>query len=241
MDPENFTTGVLAGLGPEQNLDSDGDMGVYIPFVTNDQEETEPIEIVFIEEALPLQFLSFGADFDEAEKHVEVNWLTASEVNNDFFIVERAFENGEFIEIDRVLSAPSKSGNGNYDLIDKNIDKSGTYLYRIKQIDNDGLSTSTDIISVDVFIPVGETFIELSPNPSNGEISLKISSDLEIDYRIELYNRVGQLMIDPFSIAKRSKAPTNYTMDLTRFTPGVYILKIQEQNEIYLKRIVIVK
>ena len=98
-------------------------------------------------------------------------WTTATEINNDFFIVERLNKDGSFSSVDWVGGA----GNSNQELEYNGFDRQPEYginYYRLKQTDYNGTYTYSEVISVEYqpqFLDVN-----LYPNPSDGsQITLK--------------------------------------------------------------------
>lgn len=84
---------------------------------------------------LPIELESFNAIPNNTG--IELNWITASESNNDYFELQRS-ENGlEFVRLEKI---PSKAPNGNsnsnilYAYQDVNPVK-GINYYRLKQVD----------------------------------------------------------------------------------------------------------
>ena len=76
----------------------------------------------------------------------QLNWMTASEINNSHFEIERSYDGRDFEMIDHV------SGNGNsqhqidYSYTDASVSKlENTVFYRLKQVDFDGTSECSDI------------------------------------------------------------------------------------------------
>jgi hypothetical protein len=96
--------------------------------------------------ALPIVLTSF-----EGVKAVDENiltWSTITEINNDYFTIEKT-EDGETFEIVGILSGSGSSSILNqYKIVDYNVQKRINY-YRLKQTDFDGKYTYTDLISID--------------------------------------------------------------------------------------------
>lgn len=81
---------------------------------------------------------------------VKINWGTASEINNDYFIIERASDLSGFLPIGYLEGAGSSSVNLFYDFIDDNVPQ-GTVYYKICQVDFDGnKSYSATVVVKDI-------------------------------------------------------------------------------------------
>lgn len=124
--------------------------------------------------ALPVELLSFTAEPNE--KTVMLKWQTASETNNDYIAVERSSDAREFSEIGRRTGAINSQEIRYYQLEDF-LPKSGINYYRLRQVDIDGTTTYSDIISVNM-IDEGKTELQPSFYPNVVNNSSLIQLDL---------------------------------------------------------------
>ena len=76
-----------------------------------------------------------------------LNWTTASETNNDYFIVERSTVMGAFDSIGVVKGAGTSSSLNEYSFIDETRNL-GTIYYRLRQVDFDRNSEVSNIVSI---------------------------------------------------------------------------------------------
>ncbi|MDX2361121.1 MAG: hypothetical protein QNK23_09960 [Crocinitomicaceae bacterium] len=95
--------------------------------------------------ALPIELGSFTARHTGRE--VEVDWLTISEINNDYFTVQRTVDGLSYEDIGFVEGAGTTQERQEYSFVDYNPFK-GTSYYRLKQTDFDGEFKYTDLVSV---------------------------------------------------------------------------------------------
>jgi hypothetical protein len=98
--------------------------------------------------ALPVEFVSFTVK-KFSERNIAIQWSTALEINNSYFLVERKNEKGEFVAIDRVSGKGNYQGLSNYSSEDQN-PLIGINYYRITQVDVDGRFSSTAIRAIQV-------------------------------------------------------------------------------------------
>ena len=117
---------------------------------------------------LPVELLAFEAAVVDNKVHLQ--WITASEINNDYFTIERSRDGENF---EKIKDIPSKAEYGYsnsvlfYEAWDEN-PYTGTSYYRVKQTDFDGTYEYSDV--VDVNIKSGKTAkLNLYPNPNRGE------------------------------------------------------------------------
>ncbi|MDZ7626650.1 MAG: hypothetical protein U5J96_19645 [Ignavibacteriaceae bacterium] len=90
---------------------------------------------VHYDAVVPVELASFTASVNE--NAVELSWITATEVNNSGFNVERKTQNTEWENIAFVEGHGTTTETQSYSFIDKDL-SSGSYSYRLKQVDFDG-------------------------------------------------------------------------------------------------------
>ncbi|MDD8018770.1 MAG: right-handed parallel beta-helix repeat-containing protein, partial [Bacteroidota bacterium] len=152
------------GLGIATDIDGDVRSGT-IPYMGADEASTP----------LPVELNSFTATSNG--NHVELQWKTATEVNNLGFEVERTpsqtlplqggVQGGGWSKIGFVAGAGNSNSPKSYSFVDA-ANVNGTYSYRLKQIDRDGKFTYSNAIEVHISA-VAEAY-ELAqnyPNPFN--------------------------------------------------------------------------
>ena len=138
--------------------------------------------------SLPVELLFFHAKLNE--RIVRLDWATSSEINNNFFTVERSID-GEHFE--KLLD---KGGSGNttathyYDSFDTH-PLAGRSYYRLKQTDFDGHFTYSEVVTIQIedIELNSQNFFEIksiSPNPfnSNFKIVFKTKGTGEIDFAL---------------------------------------------------------
>ena len=95
---------------------------------------------------LPIELSSFIA-MVEATDRVRLDWTTLSERNNDHFLMERSRDGQDFEAIGRVLGAGTSAQEVRYTFTDHDPDAGSLNYYRLTQVDMDGTSTRSDIIT----------------------------------------------------------------------------------------------
>jgi len=119
---------------------------------------------------LPVELISFEANIEAGT--VVLNWLTASELNNDYFTLERGRNVEAFIEIGETPGAGTTNFMQEYRFVDAN-PLSGTTYYRLRQTDFDGKTTYSQI--VEVRFVYGQASLSIYPNPIVDDVSLLLS------------------------------------------------------------------
>ena len=167
---------------------------------------------------LPIDLLHFNATPDYEREQVKLDWSTASELNNEFFTVERSSNGIEWNNIAQINGAGNSNNQINYQQIDES-PLLGISYYRLKQTDFDGQSSYSNVVKVD-FINEGNQLI-VYPNPSEGVFYL--NTPLKLLLNAELYNNLGQ-KLDPESTIIRVYN-NKVSIDLSSFPNGIYLLK----------------
>ena len=163
---------------------------------------------------LPVELKDFTASAHGC-KQVLVNWSTFSEINNDYFILERSANGENWEEITNVNGANNSSKLMTYAFNDQLKDViAGTIFYRLTQVDFDGNSTSSDIISVER--PCNASTIMLFPNPTNSNSQIVSANEI---ISIEIYDLSGKLV-------SKELNPSNNSIKSQYLEPGIYLIKI---------------
>jgi hypothetical protein len=126
---------------------------------------------------LPVELSSFTANALGGTK-AELNWATATEVNNYGFEIERALSvsahSRDWKKIGFVEGNGNSSSTKKYSYIDNNLFGGSKFMYRLKQIDNDGKFEYSDIVEVEV-VPDKYELSQNYPNPFNPSTTIKYS------------------------------------------------------------------
>ena len=170
----------------------DGNITSIITYVTVDEAGSKSSPgLVGLPFSLPLpvEFLSFDAKL-KGDNEVLLKWETASEINNEYFEVERSLNGLEFVPIQRIKGSNQVSGNI-YNHIDKlsTLNTEGTVFYRIKQVDFDGLYSYSTTKEVEL---TSNNEFKIFPNPIGRGENLNIKGDYET---IEIYHVNGQRVL----------------------------------------------
>jgi len=174
---------------------------------------------------LPVELLYFDAELLK-KNQVNLTWKTATEINNDYFIIQRSLNTQTWEEIGQINGAGNSSQILTYNYIDNN-PYTGISYYRLKQTDfNNAFSYSQIkvINSKELF------FINTFPNPSSGEFNFSIYSKNEDLIEVNLYNNLGQLI-------KNQKLLVNEGINLFKRTfsylnKGNYTIQINSSNKL---------
>jgi hypothetical protein len=136
---------------------------------------------------LPIELLSFSAQI--VDEYVQLNWVTASEINNNYFTVERSKDGISFEEVLQIKGAKNSNTVLYYSAMD---DKpyEGTSYYRLKQIDMNGKFVYENVVAVDFEKLFSAT---MYPNPFNTSLTMMINDTAQITHcTVCIYNAIGE-------------------------------------------------
>lgn len=172
---------------------------------------------------LPIELISFTAK--EVGRNVKLNWETATEINNDYFSLERSSDGQLFSELAIVDGAGSSSDNLQYQYMDHH-PLDGVSYYRLKQTDFNGTFSYSNIVAIEQSQSELDFAIDFFPNPSNmGEaIILTILSEKNENLTLEIFDIHGRLCYSESVIASENN---RVELPSTSFnSSGVYLLKM---------------
>ncbi len=180
----------------------------------------------------PIELLSFTAKYN-SEKEVDINWVTATELNNDFFTIERSTDAINFSDLIYFQGAGNSSQVLEYFSIDRN-PFSGISYYRLKQTDYNGDYSYSKIEMVNI---VQSDFEIINSYCNNDQLEISISSNEKTTLNFELFNLEGEKVfyINEYieSGQKKISIPTN------SLAKGMYIVKASDGKQLLAKKIII--
>lgn len=168
---------------------------------------------------LPVELQEFGVvKKDNVNK---INWITASERNNDYFLIQKSDDAINFETI------AQKNGNGNssslikYSVLDESI-KPGIVYYRLKQFDFNGEYEYSKIVSVKRDANSNE-ISAVSPNPATNVLTIEYNS-LEAG-TIEILTPTGSKV----SSYPAQSGNNQLTINLKELNSGMYLITLSNE------------
>jgi len=165
----------------------------------------------------PVTLIDFAAT--KQNKVVDLNWQTSIEQNSSYFDVEFSRDGGKFESIGRVKASGSSTTLKNYSL--KHLSPiNGLNYYRLKMVDVDASSKYSTVRTVKFSNSMS---IAIMPNPTADRVYIT-SNEGGILQSVSLYSISGRLLqqVNNFTLGK--------SIDLSTYSPSVYILKILDKN-----------
>jgi hypothetical protein len=168
---------------------------------------------------LPVHLLNFTAV--PAASNVDVKWTTTSEINNDFFNVEKSLDGKNWSVIGQVKGAGNTEALTNYNFLDAN-PVMGMQYYRLQQNDINGDFTYSSIAPVNFSASVTST-LNIYPIPANNFLNVELPGASEM--LVTIYNANGQKVFEATS-------GSLLNIDIQNFNAGLYIVEVKADNNV---------
>ncbi|WP_377132124.1 T9SS type A sorting domain-containing protein [Rufibacter roseus] len=171
---------------------------------------------------LPVELTYFSANYQKGI--VQMQWITSSEKDNDYFLVQRSTNGKSFETIGQV------KGNGfstvilNYSFLDMNA-PIGQLYYRLKQVDFDGNSEFSKVVTTRAFeANAPKPTVTVAPNPFNQDITVKINCASQVAATLELVSLQHKKVYS--EQINLSPGTNHYTRSWNDIPAGLYLLQI---------------
>lgn len=181
------------------------------------------LRVGFMTVLLPVELIDFQVISNN--KHVYLNWSTASEINNKGFEIERSADGKNWQKIGFITGNGTTNIRQNYQFSDTSPLSNSNY-YRLKQIDFDGRFDYSKIELIT--FEKQNTPITIFPNPFKKSIEIK-GIHLE-NNTVEIFNLNGQKIMEI--------QPSSSILNLENLPIGTYFIHINDGKQIFSKRLV---
>jgi hypothetical protein len=193
---------------------------------TVDVDNTEPCQLPSV--ALPIDLVSFHSKC--INENVTLEWSTASELNNDFFTIERSVDLINWEIISTVSGAGNSSSLTNYSFIDVS-QSAEVFYYRLKQTDFNNSFKHSKIIAVKN-CEDGLSELSVYPNPASDFINISIRLPEERISSVSIYNLSGEIIYESKTYEPR--------IVFENKNEGIYLIEIQLSKKSIVKKFVII-
>ncbi|MBF9236024.1 T9SS type A sorting domain-containing protein [Hymenobacter sp. BT683] len=183
---------------------------------------------------LPVELVFFAVE-PTGRQAVSLRWTTASETNNESFLVERSGNGKSFRGIHTLAGAGTVQGRTSYAVVDEQ-PLPGTSYYRLRQTDFDGKATFSPVRAV----TMGTARNSLAVYPGRTTQEWVVSSSLPAELltgatTVEVMDAVGRVQaVNSTADATQSG---RWTLDLTALPTGMYIVRLLTDSGAFSQRI----
>jgi len=174
---------------------------------------------------LPIELISFtGTNYNNMNI---LQWATASEINNDFFTLEKSSDAKTFQPIATIKGAGNSTTVLNYSFIDEST-FNGTNYYKLKQTDFNGATSHSEIISLSSSSKNDFDFL-VYPNPATNTINFQSADPLT---QIIITNVFGQEV--------QTISGDINSVDISNLPNGIYLIAASTNKQQTLKTKIVV-
>jgi hypothetical protein len=179
---------------------------------------------------LPVEIVSFTGD--KKENTIALTWQTASEINSNYFTVERSSDGVHFEVVGIVDAAGNSNSLLHYFFVDEN-PMDGNNYYRLKESDNDGQATYFKTVVVN-FSDGNHMVVSIYPNPSTDEATLILSENK--NQQIIISDAAGK------TIQEMNSTSSTLKINTSNLAEGIYYINgFNAQGVSFSEKLVVVK
>jgi hypothetical protein len=194
------------------------------------------IDAGVVSQVLALEWLEFTGHYNGS--FTELNWATGIEDNNHHFVIERKHDSEkDFIPIGQVAAHQNPNlARHDYQYDDFDMNKSGVYYYRLKQVDIDGRYTYSKTIAIRVNDKYDNLNVDIYPNPATDLLKLELWIPEDSELEVSVFDKNGKaVLVAPFNQYK-SKGRYNELLQLSSLITGQYVLQIKTSSDVIYKK-----
>ncbi|WP_375416128.1 T9SS type A sorting domain-containing protein [uncultured Hymenobacter sp.] len=181
-------------------------------------------ENVTIAAPLPVSLVRFTAVAQRAD--AQLRWTTATELNNDRFVIERSLDGSSFVAVGSVRGQGTSAKATSYEFVDASaarLTAAGQPLYyRLRQVDTEGPGTYSPVRSV-AFGTRGA--VTVFPNPAGRATTLDLSGLPAGSYQVQVLDLTGRAVAS-YTLA----GATRHGLDLQALAAGTYVVRVQSRT-----------
>lgn len=170
---------------------------------------------------LPIELISFQGKCEE--NSVVLKWTTATEINNNFFTIERSGDALNWEVVGTIAGAGNSNSYKNYSYSDNStIQNNDVIYYRLKQTDFNG--------NFEYFSPIGiascseDLKVLVYPNPVSDQLYIQFTEGSEF-YTAILQSSEGKLIF-----SEKLNATQINVLNVSDITSGVYFLTLYNES-----------
>lgn len=177
---------------------------------------------------LPIELIFFSGKVEN--NTIDLNWATASEINNDYFTIERSLNAIDFEEALIIDGAGNSSHTIYYSVVDES-PLEGTSYYRLKQTDFDGKYEYSKVVPV--YFDDEDKFRLLSTQVDRDSKKLEITftSEEKVTIICKIFDITGRQI---FSAAiEPTESINTFSVDFQKYKSGIYLINILAKDNAF--------
>lgn len=231
MFSDETASGVIAGA-----VNTSGDIFEWTGIDIDDNQRFTVGSINFSQTPLPITLVSFEAT-PTSNGDVALHWATSSEINNDYFTIERSVDAEQWEVVRTIEGAGNSSTHLRYAELDED-PHFGVSYYRLRQTDFDGTYSYSHTEAIEIMTPSSIEDLKVYPNPSNGKFNIEFTTPKEGQANLHVYNTLGNL-VHSGSMEIHSGA-NKVQLNLQHLDPGQYFIRMVTSSGEAVQRSIVV-
>jgi len=175
---------------------------------------------------VPVELVSFAASVTGTS--VNLSWMTATEVNNQGFEIERSSDQNNWERVGYVEGNGTTTETKYYSYTDTKLE-TGTYYYRLKQMDFNGTYEYSSTVEAVVTVPREFALEQNYPNPFNPSTKINFSLAADSKVTLKVYDLLGQEVVTLVN-GELAAGEQEVTFNATALNSGVYFYRINAEG-----------
>ncbi len=175
---------------------------------------------------LPVALLDFTAEPVE-NQFIRLSWTTTIEINNDHFVIERSMDGVSFTEIGEQSGHGTTTETRSYDFNDYNVTPSISYYYRLRQIDYDGHSELSPVVSA--MLKKNLTTVVVINDPYENYFTIIVQGYSEKSVVVSIVDMLGKGTSETIG----SHSPVTIIRREFTGSVGIYLVRVDIENKTY--------
>ncbi len=191
------------------------------------------VQNINITAPLPVDITSFTAKSVGAG--VELNWITKSEINNDYFILQKSANGVNFTDLAKINASGIITGSA-YNYTDAARVQNKVF-YRLKQVDKNSVTKFSGIIKLSA--AVDGINVNVYPSVINNVLTYVVENKITSKLHVVLADYSGKVIRK--STENFGAGITQKVIDATNLSSGVYFLSVSDGINGFSKSIKFIK
>ena len=239
LEPTTYSFSPYAqGFSSELDSNIDGSHGPGTSPIFNLNEEIESgVDIGLVFSVVDLEWSYFQGVYNL--DHIALAWITESELDVDYFELERSVNNyDEFTTLTRIDAIGNSSTSQNYQYRDYDIDRSGNYFYRLKHVDLNGYAAYIKTIQININKNIKNGF-DIFPNPASTSVTLDINLQNRSEVGLFITDITGNVVLENIIKSELEASTHSRVLDVSNLPSGLYYIHLNIGSEIFNKKFLV--
>lgn len=194
---------------------------------------------VFYFNVIPVELTSFSTSVIGSNT-IQLNWTTATELNNRGFEVQRKTDNTDWQTLAFVDGHGTTTEPQSYSFIDNTVVSNTKYYYRLKQNDFDGKFSYSNVIEIDLGSPKDYSLEQNYPNPFNPSTNISFTLPKKSNVRLTIYNQLGEV-VNQLVNQNLEAGKYIYSWNAASHSSGIYLYELQADEFKQIKKMSLLK